>query len=143
MLQQVPLALILYALGGWGFVVWGVCVRVSACTTMHWYISNHAHTHGPADWEVDGAAIQAYNVPWLAIPTMGESWHSNHHAFPASARHGLYPGQIDLGWHFVQVLERVGLAWNVRTPGTLPPRAGITPLSSRALAAAAPGQADA
>ncbi|HEX4301264.1 MAG TPA: fatty acid desaturase [Rhizomicrobium sp.] len=140
MLQQIPLAVVLFLLGGWPFVVWGVCVRVAACTTMHWFISYFAHTHGPQDWIVDGAVIQAHNVPFMAIPTMGEAWHSNHHAFPASARHGLYPGQIDIGYRFVQVLERLGLAWNVNLPERLPPRAGISPVTARALSIAAPGQ---
>jgi len=141
MLHQLPLAVLLFLAGGWPFVVWGVVVRVAACTTMHWYISYRAHTAGPQDWLVDGAAIQGYNVPWLAIPTMGESWHSNHHAFPASACHGLYRGQIDLGYGFIKLLERIGLAWNIQVPRSLPPRAGITPLSDRALAVAATGQA--
>jgi fatty-acid desaturase len=140
MLHQLPIAALLFWIGGWPFVVWGVLVRVAACTTMHWYISYHAHTDGPQDWSVDGAVIQAYNVPLLAIPTMGESWHSNHHAFPASARHGLYPGQIDLGYIFITLLERLGLAWNVKLPGSLPPRPGITPVSRRALDVAARGQ---
>lgn len=141
MLHQIPIALVLYLLGGWPFVVWGVLVRVSACTTMHWFISYYAHTQGPQDWTVDGAVIQAHNVPLMAIPTMGESWHCNHHAFPSSARHGLYPGQIDLGWQFVRLLERMGLAWNVKVPATLPPRLGISPVTSRAMSIAAPGQA--
>ena len=140
MWQQVPIAVVLYLLGGWPFVVWGVCVRIAACTTMHWFISYCAHTRGPQDWIVDGAVIQAHNVPFMAILTMGEAWHSNHHAFPSSARHGLYPGQIDIGFRFVQLLERLGLAWNVNVPSKLPPRAGIVPLTSRALAVAAPGQ---
>jgi sn-1 stearoyl-lipid 9-desaturase len=142
MLHQLPIALFLYLLGGWPFVVWGILVRVAACTTMHWYISYFAHTRGPQDWIVDGAVIQAHNVPLMAIPTMGESWHSNHHAFPSSARHGLYPGQIDLGWRFVQLLETLGLAWDIKIPANLPPRPGITPVTARALAVAAPGQAD-
>jgi hypothetical protein len=75
------------------------------------------------------------------IPTMGEAWHSNHHAFPSSARHGLYPGQIDLGWQFVRLLQAVGLAWNAKLPATLPPRPGISPVSPRAMSIAAPGQA--
>lgn len=141
MLHQLPIAAGLYWLGGWPFVVWGVFVRVAACTTMHWYISYFAHTRGPGDWIVDGAVIQAHNVPLMAIPTMGESWHSNHHAFPSSARHGLYPGQIDLGWHFVQLLERLGLAWDVKLPSNLPPRPGISPVTARAMSVAAPGQA--
>jgi stearoyl-CoA desaturase (delta-9 desaturase) len=133
MVQQIPIAAVLYWLGGIEWLVWGVFVRVAACTTMHWAISYFAHTRGPSDWVVDGAVIQAHNVPLLAIPTMGESWHANHHAFPSSARHGLYPGQVDLGWHFVQLLKLLGLAWNVRVPENLPARWGITPITPRAL----------
>lgn len=135
MLHQIPVAIVLYWLGGLPWVVWGVVVRVAVCFTMHWYIAHHAHRHGPQDWVVDNAAVQGYNIGWLAIPTMGESWHSNHHAFPASARHGLYKGQIDLGWNFVQLLEWLGLAWNVKTPANLPARSGLTPVSARALEA--------
>ena len=141
MLHQLPIAAVLYLLGGWSFVVWGVFVRVAACTVMHWFISYFAHTRGPQDWVVDDAVIQAHNVPLMAIPTMGESWHSNHHAFPSSARHGLYPGQIDLGWRFVQMLEWLGLAWDVKLPANLPPRPGISPVTARALDVAAPEQA--
>jgi stearoyl-CoA desaturase (delta-9 desaturase) len=140
MLQQLPLALLLFFAGGWPWVVWGVVVRVAASVTMHWYISHRAHTSGPDDWAVDGAVIQANNVPWMAIPTMGEAWHGNHHAFPSSARHGLYPGQLDLGWQFVRLLQAVGLAFDVKVPETLPPRPGIVPLSARAIAGATPAQ---
>jgi len=140
MLQQIPIGTALFLFGGMPWLVWGVCVRVTACTTMHWFISYFAHTRGPQDWIVDDAVIQAHNVPLMAIPTMGESWHSNHHAFPSSARHGLYPGQVDLGWRFVQLLQAIGLAWNVKLPANLPPRPGITPVTDRALSVAANGQ---
>lgn len=128
MLQQLPIAAVLYFCGGMPWLVWGISVRVAACTTMHWFISYFAHTRGPQTWLVDGAGVQAHDVPIAAIPTFGESWHNNHHAFPASARHGLYPGQIDIGWHFVQLLEFCGLAWDVQVPANLPPRQGITAL---------------
>jgi len=141
MLQQVPIALVLYWLGGWAWVIWGVPVRVAACTTMHWLISYFAHTRGSQDWFVDGAVIQAYNVAIMAIPTMGESWHSNHHAFPSSARHGLYPGQTDLGYRFIQLLGFLGLATNIRLPANLPARPGISPLTARALNMASAEQA--
>jgi stearoyl-CoA desaturase (delta-9 desaturase) len=129
MLQQVPIALLLYAVGGLPWVIWGVCVRVTVGVSMHWFVGYLCHTHGPQSWIVDEGAVQAHNVPWAAIPSMGESWHNNHHAFPASARHGLYPGQLDIGFNFVQLLERAGLAWNVQTPERLPPRPGISPVS--------------
>jgi sn-1 stearoyl-lipid 9-desaturase len=142
MLHQIPVALVLFWLGGWPWVVWGVIVRVATCFTMHWYIAHVAHRRGHQDWFVEDAAVQGYNIGWLAIPTMGESWHCNHHAFPASARHGLYTGQIDWGYDFIRLLAWLGLASNIQLPSNLPARTAITPLTARALDIAAPDQAE-
>jgi len=116
MLQQLPIAAVLYLGGGWAWVVWGVCVRVSVSVTGHWFVGHLAHRRGPQSWLVKDAGVQAHDVPWAAIPTMGEAWHNNHHAFPGSARIGLYPGQSDWGYVFILALERVGLAWNIALP---------------------------
>ncbi|MDE0348857.1 MAG: acyl-CoA desaturase [Gammaproteobacteria bacterium] len=132
MAHQVPVALLLFMIGGVPWVVWGVVVRVAVGVHSHWYVGYLCHTRGPQDWLVDDGAIQAHNVTWAAIPSMGECWHNNHHAFPASARHGLYPGQLDPGFRFVELLERIGLAWNVKVAERLPPRTGITAISPRA-----------
>jgi stearoyl-CoA desaturase (delta-9 desaturase) len=130
MLQQLPLASALFLLGGWPWVVWGVLVRVSASVTGHWFVGHLAHRRGPQTWLVAGAGVQAHDVPWAAIPTMGEAWHNNHHAYPGSARMGLHAGQPDPGFRFIQLLALAGLAWDVRTPQTLPPRPLLTPASS-------------
>lgn len=122
MAQQLPIALLLYWAGGWAFVVWGVAARVAACVHGHWLVGHLAHNRGPQHWIVEGAGVQAYDVPWAGFITMGEAWHNNHHAFPGSARIGLYPGQSDLGFAFIRVLEWAGLAWNVRTPQSSPDR---------------------
>lgn len=119
MWQQLPIAALLYWAGGIGFVVWGVCARVAISVHGHWFIGHLAHNRGPQSWLVDGAGVQAHDVPWAGLPTMGEAWHNNHHAFPGSARIGLYPGQSDWGYLFIQMLEHCGLAWNVQTPETL------------------------
>lgn len=116
MLQQLPIAAVLWLMGGWGFVIWGVCARVSISVIGHWFVGHLAHRRGPQTWQVIDAGVQAHDVPWAAIPTMGEAWHNNHHAYPGSAKIGLYPGQSDWGYRFIQLLERLGLAWNVRTP---------------------------
>jgi stearoyl-CoA desaturase (delta-9 desaturase) len=131
MAQQVPIAAALFLLGGWPWVVWGVCVRVSASVTGHWFVGHLAHRRGPQTWLVGDAGVQAHDVPWAAIATMGEAWHNNHHAYPGSARIGLYPGQSDWGFRFIQMLERLGLAWNVKTPETLPERPCLAPASER------------
>ena len=132
MWHQLPLAVLFYAIGGWPWVMWGIVVRVAVGVHMHWFVGYLCHTHGSQDWLVDDGAVQARNVLWAAIPSMGECWHNNHHAFPASARHGVYPGQLDIGFHFIKFLERIGLASNIQTPEKLPPRAGITPITERA-----------
>lgn len=116
MLQQVPVATALWLMGGWGFVVWGVCARVSISVIGHWLVGHLAHRRGPQTWQVIDAGVQAHDVPRAAIPTMGEAWHNNHHAYPGSAKIGLHPGQSDWGYRFIQLLEHLGMAWNVRTP---------------------------
>jgi len=136
MLQQIPIAALLYLGGGIGWVLWGVCARVAVSVHGHWFVGHLAHTQGPQTWLVDHAGVQAHDVPWAAIATMGEAWHNNHHAYPGSARIGLYPGQWDFGWDFILVLKHLGLAWNIRTPQTLPARP-LTPVDHESNWAAA------
>jgi stearoyl-CoA desaturase (delta-9 desaturase) len=59
---------------------------------------------------------------------MGEAWHNNHHAFPSSARLGIRPGEIDPGWWVLMAMQRLGLAWNIKTPEMLPPRPNLVVL---------------
>jgi fatty-acid desaturase len=114
--QQLPWALLFYAWGGWGFVFWGVCARVTAGVFGHWLVGYFAHNHGEIAHEVRGAAVQGRNVRWVSLLTMGEGWHNNHHAWPGSARLGLARGEWDPGWWALVALRRVGLVWNVRLP---------------------------
>ena len=138
MLQQVPVAAVLYAMGGWSFVVWGIFVRVALTVHGHWLVGHLAHTRGPQSWEVRGAGVQAHDVPWAGLITMGEAWHNNHHAYPGSARIGLKPGQSDWGYRFIQLLERAGLAWDVCLPSDMPERAGQLRLAAKPEAKAIP-----
>ena len=116
MLQQLPVAALLFWLGGWPFVVWGVFVRVALTVHGHWLVGHLAHRRGPQSWHVREAGVQAHDVPWAGLITMGEAWHNNHHAFPGSARIGLHPGQSDWGYRFIKLLEWMGLAWDICLP---------------------------
>lgn len=138
MLQQVPPALLLFALGGWSFVFWGVCARVTACVFGHWLIGYFAHNHGGMHHVVDGAAVQGRNIAMTSLLTMGESWHNNHHAFPGSARLGLYAGEWDPGWWMLLMLRKVGLVWGIRLPRDLSVRPELRALGSRANALPVP-----
>jgi len=128
MAQQIPWAMLFFAVGGMPWVVWGICARVAASVTGHWLVGYFAHNRGPRSWHIDGAGVQGYNVRYCGLITMGEAWHNNHHAFPASARLGLHGDEPDPGWWVLCMLSRLGLVWGVKTPEQLPSRPNLVPL---------------
>lgn len=131
MLQQLPLALILFALGGLPWLVWGVAVRIIVSLTGHWLVGHYAHREGHQGWMVDGVAVQGYNILIAGLPTFGEAYHGNHHAYPGSAKMGLEQGQIDLGWWFIKLLKKIGLARCIQTPETVGERDGLRRITSK------------
>jgi stearoyl-CoA desaturase (delta-9 desaturase) len=114
--HQIPLAIILYALGGWSFVVWGIFVRISVSVIGHWTITYFCHNPGKQKWKVKGAAVQASNLSGLGLITYGECWHNNHHAFPESAKIGLEKGQWDPAWWCIVFLQKLNLIYDVKLP---------------------------
>lgn len=116
MAQQVPVAIAMYAMGGLGWVAWGVCARVSASAIGHWSITYFCHRPGPGVWRVDGAVVQASNLPGFGWLTFGECWHNNHHAFPESACIGIERGQSDPGWYVLRILQQAGWVWDLGRP---------------------------
>ena len=127
-LQQLPWAVLFFVIGGLPWLVWGIGVRVAASVHGHWLIGYFAHNRGPRSWHNEGAGVQGYNIPYCGLITMGEAWHNNHHAFPASARLGMKEGEWDPGWWVLLLLQRVGLVWNVKTPEQLPHRPNLVAL---------------
>src|SRR5262249_45486981 len=122
---------IFFALGGASWLIWGIAARVAASVTGHWLIGYFAHNRGPRSWHIKGAGVQGYNVRYCGIITMGEAWHNNHHAFPASARLGLYPGEADPGWMVLKGLERIGFVRDLKTPEILPYRPNLVRLQAK------------
>jgi len=122
MAQQLPWAVLFYLLGGIGWVVWGISVRIVVSLIGHWLIGYLAHNFGQREWHLEGHAVQGYNLPHLGLLTMGECWHNNHHAYPGSAQLGLHGEQHDPGWWAIRLLRTCGLAWEVKTPLTMPAR---------------------
>jgi stearoyl-CoA desaturase (delta-9 desaturase) len=116
MLQQLPLAALLYATGGWSWVVWGICCRVAVSVSGHWIVTYLCHNPGPGKWHVEGAGVQAANLVGCGFITMGECWHNNHHAFPESARMGLEPWESDPGYRVLLAMSDCGLVWNLGEP---------------------------
>lgn len=115
-LQQIPVGIALFSLGGWPWVIWGVFGRVFVSVAGHWTTTFLTHNPGPGAWIVPDAGVQASNLVGAGFITMGECWHNNHHAFPESARIGLVPEEFDPGWVVLRALKSVGLVWNVGSP---------------------------
>jgi stearoyl-CoA desaturase (Delta-9 desaturase) len=109
-------SLIGFVLGGFTFkaaatgLLWGGFVRIFLQHHVTWSINSVCHFFGRRRFEVDD---ESTNVFWLALPSLGEAWHHNHHAFPRSARHGLRWYEIDLSAAVIGMLSKAGLAWNV------------------------------
>src|SRR3954454_5596390 len=91
-------------------LVWGGLVRAFLLHHVTWSINSICHYFGRRRFDVEDHST---NVAWLAVPSLGEAWHHNHHAFPRSAAHGLKWYEIDLSAAVITVLEKLGLAWNV------------------------------
>ncbi|HET8949609.1 MAG TPA: acyl-CoA desaturase [Solirubrobacteraceae bacterium] len=91
-------------------LLWGGGVRLFLLHHATYSINSICHVFGRRPF---GTPDESRNVFWLALPTVGESWHNNHHAFPTSARHGLGRGQLDLSAIVIRSLEATGLAWDV------------------------------
>jgi stearoyl-CoA desaturase (delta-9 desaturase) len=92
-----------------GFV-WGGLVRIFFVHHITWSVNSVCHFFGRRRFDIEDHST---NVGWLAVLSLGESWHHNHHAFPRSAYHGLRPWEIDLSGLIIGGMERVGLAWDV------------------------------
>jgi stearoyl-CoA desaturase (delta-9 desaturase) len=91
-------------------LLWGGIVRVFLLHHVTWSINSVCHFFGRRRFATDDHST---NVWWLALPSMGESWHHNHHAFPRSAVHGLGRVELDPSSWIIAALERLGLARDV------------------------------
>ena len=104
-------AALLYAVGGWGMVLWGVFVRVVVGWHTTWLVNSLAHFSGKRPFETTDDSTNNWFVAWL---TFGEGWHNNHHHAPTSARHGLKWYEFDLNWLTIRLFEKLGWAKQIR-----------------------------
>lgn len=92
---------------------WAGLVRVAFVHHVTWSINSICHVFGNRPFT---SRDLSSNVAWLAIPSLGESWHNLHHVDPTAARHGVMKGQIDVSASFIKGMEKTGLATDVRWP---------------------------
>jgi len=92
---------------------WGSLVRIGLLHHVTWSINSICHAIGERPFT---SRDRSANVWWLAVLSMGESWHNLHHADPTCARHGVDQGQLDSSARLIWVFERLGWAFDVRWP---------------------------
>jgi stearoyl-CoA desaturase (delta-9 desaturase) len=107
---QAVLGVVLYVLGGWSWVVWGIAVRTVFTYHATWLVNSASHTWGYKNFVTDDDSM---NNPWVAAISWGEGWHNNHHAHQRSARHGMRWFEFDPTWLQLRMLEKLRVVWNV------------------------------
>jgi stearoyl-CoA desaturase (delta-9 desaturase) len=91
-------------------LLWGGGVRILVLHHMTYSINSLCHFFGSRRFPTDD---HSRNLLWLSIPTFGEAWHNNHHAFPTSAAHGLRWWEVDPSAIVIGTMEKLGLVWDV------------------------------
>jgi len=108
--SNIILGVVLYAIGGLPWLLWGVFARVVVGLHSTWMVNSVTHLWGTRRFATKDLSTNNFLV---AIFTFGEGWHNNHHAHPVSARHGLAWYEIDTNWYCIWALKKLGLARHV------------------------------
>jgi fatty-acid desaturase len=113
LVPPIALAATLFLIGGWWALLWGFLVS----TTLLWHgtflVNSLAHVLGSRRYETED---DSRNNLGIAMLTMGEGWHNNHHRFAAAARQGFFWWEVDATYYILWAMSRVGLIWDLRAP---------------------------
>jgi len=134
---EIVLGLVLYAIGGMPFVLWGIFLRTVVGLHVTWLVNSVTHLWGYRRFETRDMSTNSW---WVGLLAWGEGWHNNHHAHPVSARHGLTWYEIDFNWYGISLLKKLGLARDIyvaKLPAKTPSE---TPVPAEAVAAAKPSE---
>lgn len=97
---------------GMQLLVWGFAISTVALYHATFTVNSLAHVWGKRRY---ATSDQSRNNLWIALVTLGEGWHNNHHHYPGSARQGFYWWEIDLTYYGLKLLAASGLIWDLRT----------------------------
>lgn len=96
---------------GWQLLVWGFVVSTIALYHATFCVNSLAHVWGSRRY---ATRDHSRNNPLIALLTLGEGWHNNHHHFPGSARQGFYWWELDMTYYGLKMLQALGLIWNLK-----------------------------
>jgi stearoyl-CoA desaturase (delta-9 desaturase) len=104
-------AAVLFLVGGWSMVIWGVFGRVVLGWHTTWFVNSLSHLYGSQPHKTGDDSTNNW---FVAMLTFGEGWHNNHHMVPTSARHGLKWYQFDMNWIAIRIFEKLGWAKQIK-----------------------------
>jgi stearoyl-CoA desaturase (Delta-9 desaturase) len=102
-----------WLLAGWSGVIVGFGWSTTLVYHVTFAVNSFGHAGGARPYLTGDDSRNSF---WLAVLTMGEGWHNNHHAYQRSSRHGFRKGEIDIGYSLLRLLARTGLIWDLREP---------------------------
>lgn len=113
LLWTIVLGIVLFLIGGWSWLIWGLFVRIVMTYHITWLVNSAAHHSGYQSFRTGDKSTNNWLVAFLA---WGEGWHNNHHAFQFSARHGLRWFEFDPIWLAIRGLAIVRIARDIKVP---------------------------
>lgn len=97
---------------GWQMLVWGFVISTVLLYHATFSVNSLAHHWGSRRYQT---ADQSRNNVLIALFTLGEGWHNNHHHYPGAARQGFYWWEIDITWYGLKALQALGLIRELRS----------------------------
>jgi stearoyl-CoA desaturase (Delta-9 desaturase) len=98
-------------LGGWSFVCIDFCLSAVMIFQMTFVVNSIAHLIGSRRYDTPDHSRNSF---LLAVLTLGDGWHNNHHNFPHAAQAGVFWWEIDASFRMIRLLEWLGIVWSVR-----------------------------
>ncbi len=123
-------AVLMYAIGGMPWLVWGFFVRTIFVLHTTWLVNSATHIWGYRSHETRDKST---NLWWVAALTYGEGWHNNHHAFQTSARHGLRWWEVDPTYISIKLMSFLGLTHSIKLPKLTKLGPASTPETAQAI----------
>jgi stearoyl-CoA desaturase (delta-9 desaturase) len=102
---------LLFVLGGWPMLLWGMCMRMVLAYHSTWFVNSATHLWGYRNYETRD---HSRNLWWVALVSYGEGWHNNHHAHPSVAPAGHRWWEFDATWQMIKLFRFLGLAYDVK-----------------------------
>jgi stearoyl-CoA desaturase (Delta-9 desaturase) len=107
------LGLLCFLFGGLRGLVWGMFISTTILWHTTFLINSATHLIGQKRFPTKD---ESRNHWFLALLTLGEGWHNNHHYYPTSVNQGFYWWEIDISYYILRILSVFGIVWDLRRP---------------------------